>query len=89
MKKANLYKGLAAVVMFFECIVLGFSVSAFQYAEVVNNALGVQTSEKVPIADGEVDEPVYYASKYAKDTNYPTDEEIAKKYSDFAALVYT
>ena len=27
MKKANLYKGLAAVVMFFECIVLGFSVS--------------------------------------------------------------
>ena len=89
MKKANLYKGLAAVVMFFECIVLGFSVSAFQYAEVVNNALGVQTSEKVPVADGEVEEPVYYASKYAKDTNHPTDEEKAKKNADVAAFVET
>ncbi len=83
MKKKTLFRGLASIVIFLECLVLGFSIAAFQYAPVVNNALNTPTS-KLVLKDGitsedEVEKPQYYKSKFAKDVNNVTEEELAAK----------
>ena len=87
MKKENLLRGLTAVVAFIECIALGFSIAAFQFAPFINTFLGVSTSKLVPKEEGEVEIPTYFESDYAADVNNPTEEEIAKKNADVAAFV--
>ena len=87
MKKELIFRGLTAVIAFIECIALGFSIAAFQFAPVINTFLGVSTSKLVPKEEGEVEIPTYFESDYAADVNNPTEEEIAKKNADVAAFV--
>ncbi|MBO4989757.1 MAG: glycoside hydrolase family 3 C-terminal domain-containing protein [Clostridia bacterium] len=93
MKKSNLYRGLTSAAAFVECLVLGFSIAAFDNSAVVNNALDLSTS-KLVLKDGitsedEVEKPQYFKSKFAADINNPTEAEIAKKNEAVAAFVET
>ncbi len=101
MKKARLFRGLAAIVIFIECLFLGLTITLFQYAPYINIALNIQTSKLVlqegledtngdgKIDDNDVDKPQYFKSDYAEDVNNITDEEKAKKNADVAAFVET
>ncbi len=101
MKKKNLFRGLTSALALITCIVLGFSIAAFNSAPVINNFLGISTNRLVlrsglkdingdgKIDENDVEKPQYFTSKYAADINNVTEAELAKKDADVAAFVET
>lgn len=93
MKKSNLYRGLTSTAAFVQCLVLGFSIAAFNHDAIVNNALGIATSKLVLkddiTSEDQIEKPQYFKSQFALDVNNPTEEEIAKKNAAVEAFVET
>lgn len=99
MKKRNLFRGLAAILVFLECLILCVTTIMFQFAPYINIALNLSTSKLVlkegledvngdgKVDDNDVEKPQYFKSKYAKDVNNVTAEEKAAKNAAVAEFV--
>ena len=91
MKRSRVFRGVTSVLLLIECVILGLTIAMFSFASFINIALGVETS-KLVLKDGvtseeDVEKPQYFKSKFAKDINNPTEEEIAAKNEAVAAFV--
>ena len=91
MKRSRIFRGVTSVLLLIECVILGLTIAMFSFASFINIALGVETS-KLVLKDGvtseeDVEKPQYFKSKFAKDINNPTEEEIAAKNEAVAAFV--
>jgi len=89
MKKRNLFRGLASILVFLECLILCITIIMYQYAPYINIALNISTS-KLVLKEGneeDIEKPQYFKSDFAKDINNVTDEEKAKKNAAVAEFV--
>ena len=91
MKRSRIFRGVTSVLLLIECVILGLTIAMFSFASFINIALGVETS-KLVLKDGvtseeDVEKPQYFKSKFAKDINNPTEEEIAAKNEAVAAFI--